>query len=134
MIKEWESCWRVGWSAVEGTKALDYEKRKSELSLVGLQFLIIVTAFFVLLRNLRCSHYKISLSLFIKKIKIIINAQLSHMAHFLWSATCHWIGHFCHLSMSCNIMYILVIVCVTKKPCGNENGHLRTALSSLFNS
>ena len=43
------SLWRVGWSAVEGTKVLDYEKRKSELSLVGLKFLIIVTAFFCVL-------------------------------------------------------------------------------------
>lgn len=41
------------WSAVEGTKALVYEKRNiRELSLVGLQFLIIVTAFFMFLRNL----------------------------------------------------------------------------------
>ena len=63
---------------------------------------------------------------------VMKNFQLSHMAHFLWSATCHWSGHFCHLSMSCNIMYILVIVYVTKKPCGNENGHLRTALSSCI--
>lgn len=64
MIEEGKnSCWSL-WSAVEGTQVLDYEKRKSEFSIVGLKFLIIVTAF-MFLPNLGGPHYKISFSLFI---------------------------------------------------------------------
>ena len=52
---------------MEGTKVLDYEKRKSELSLVGLKFLIIVTAFFL------CSW---------EILEVLITRSLSHYSIF----------------------------------------------------